>query len=115
MGREIHAESLLVDVIAGLADLALAVGRRSEATECIARFRATQPPARTPLAGHRPSARSRAGGRGAPIAGRGAGPWVGLMFVNGYVRIRAVRRVGAAPGQAQHGPVLSVQQEAGGC
>ena len=39
VGREIHAESLLVDVIAGLADLALAVGRRSEAIEL---YRAVQ-------------------------------------------------------------------------
>ena len=31
LGREIHAESLLVDVVAGLADLARAVGRRPEA------------------------------------------------------------------------------------
>ena len=33
LGREIHAEGLLVDVVAGLADLACAAGRRSEAVE----------------------------------------------------------------------------------
>lgn len=55
LGREIHAESLLVDVVAGLADLVCAAGKRSESVE-LYRFvtdHASASPTTRDRAGHR--------------------------------------------------------------